>query len=149
MLTYEKRAGLSRLGYIFSGIAVTLFAIGVLAPISSVLTAVFSVFLFVAWGLAAFFSFGLLLLTPDFLDLPAKIMAFLENTGDWTGNFMLAAPYLFGISAALAAVSIASLSFEPSEKKHVGHIVCSSIVLALVVFVWLLALFGGNNGGAA
>lgn len=144
MLTYERRAGLSRLGYIFSGIAVTLFAIGVLAPISGVLTSLFAIFGFFAWGVAVFFSFGLLLLAPNFFALPAKIMEFIQNAGDWTGRFMLASPYLFGVSAALAAASIVLLSFEPSEKKHVGHVVCASIVLALVAIVWLLALFGGG-----
>ena len=62
MLTYERRAGLSRLGYICSGLSIALVLIGVIAPLSGVLTVLLTVFLLFAWGIAVLFSVGLLLL---------------------------------------------------------------------------------------
>ena len=148
MLTYERRAGLSRLGYICSGLSIALVLIGVIAPLSGVLTVLLTVFLLFAWGIAVLFSIGLLLLSPEFLALPEKIFALVETAGEWTERFMTATPYMFGVSIALSLASVVLLSLEPSEKKHVGRIVVSVVFLVLAVAVLVIDLLN-KTGGAA
>ena len=147
MLTYERRAGLSRLGYICSGLSIALVLIGVIAPLSGVLTVLLTVFLLFAWGIAVLFSVGLLLLSPEFLALPEKIFA-LETAGEWTERFMTATPYMFGVGIALSLASVVLLSLEPSEKKHVGRIVVSVVFLVLAVAVLVIDLLNKTGGVA-
>lgn len=133
---------LSHFGVIFSNISIVGLIVGCMAALSSIMVVFCSALTVLILVMGIMVSLGtVFVIIPNYCSLFGRATKVLE----WfpVAKLFNAALYIIPISMALSVVSIVMLAFD-KQKKHIGRIVFSSIVLGLLLIVFIALLVKGG-----
>ena len=140
-MNYGLKAHVARFGVILSNVSIAAIFLGFMAFLSALFGVVVPLLVTVAGYLilivANIITFGMLLTSPNFKEIPEKLNEFTASSGVVIQSIFQSTPYFLIIGLITAVVSFIFMFAEPSVKKHTGRLVFSGVVsvLGLIVLV--------------